>query len=156
MTLKILHLADLHLDHPFPGASATSQAGNQRRTGLRQALQSALALAQSRQVDAVTIGGDLVDAASVSPDTAIFLRQQFAQIAPIQVYIAPGARDPYTSDSLYAYMEWPSNVHIFTEPRLTAVDLPDEVQLWGLAYDSAAFAHTSLADLDRRRWQEPR
>src|SRR5205085_4389531 len=148
MTLKLMHLADLHLDHAFTGANAHDTGTNERRDGLRQALEHALDLAQSHHVDAVTIGGDLYDAACASPDTAVFLRQQFSRVAPIPVLIAPGDQDPYTSDSIYAYMDWPENVHIFKEPRLTAVTVGDAIQVWGLAYENASFTRSGLVNFE--------
>jgi exonuclease SbcD len=148
MTLKLMHVADLHLDHPFTGTGARNTGANERREGLRQALQRALDLAQTRHVDAVTIGGDLYDAAYASPDTALFLQNQFSRMAPIPVFIAPGDQDPYTSDSIYAYMDWPANVHIFKEPRLTPVDLCNEVQLWGMAYENASFTRSGLVNFE--------
>lgn len=151
MTLKILHLADLHLDHAFTEAGMSAVNANRRRTGLRQALQHALALAKDRQATAITIGGDLYDAASISPDTALFLQQQFAQAAPMRIIIAPGSHDPYTGDSVYTYIDWPSNVYIFKEPKLSAVSLSEDVQLWGIGYDSVDFAHTGLADFEVSR-----
>ena len=149
MTLKILHLADLHLDHAFTAMTAVD--ANRRRNGLRQALQHALALAKDRQATAVTIGGDLFDAAYVSPDTAQYLQQQFAQAAPMRIIIAPGSKDPYTGDSVYTYIDWPSNVHIFKEPKLSALSLSDDVQLWGIGYERPDFTHTGLSDFEISR-----
>ncbi len=144
MTFKILHLADLHLDHPFCGSDYVPSVSRARRDGLRQCLERALAQARTLQVDAITIGGDLYEAEFVSPDTAQFLRAMFQQIAPTPVIIAPGDHDPYTSDSVYACIEWPPNVFIFREPRLTSINLNDEVQLWGIAYDSPEFGRVVL------------
>ena len=139
MTFRLLHLADLHLDHPFRGPDFVEGLSARRREGLRQCLQRALALARVRQVDAVTIGGDLYDAEFVTPDTAQFLRDQFQQIAPLPIVIAPGDDDPFTPASVYASVDWSPNVFIFREPKLSALNLSDDVQLWGAGYDSADF-----------------
>jgi DNA repair protein SbcD/Mre11 len=139
MTFRLLHLADLHLDHPFHGSDFVPGLGPLRREGLRQCLQRALALARIRQVDAISIGGDLYDAQFVSPDTAQFLRDQFQQIAPLPIVIAPGDDDPYTPDSVYACVDWSPNVYVFREPQLASINLNDDVQLWGVAYDSDGF-----------------
>ena len=144
MTFRLLHFSDLHLDHPFRGPDHVPGQSAARREGLRQCLQRALALARIRQVDAITIGGDLYDAEFVSPDTALFLREQFAQMAPLQVIIAPGDADPYTFDSPYACVDWSPNVYVFREPHLTSINLTDDVQLWGVAYDSPGFERALL------------
>lgn len=123
----LLHLSDLHLDAPFPAL------GPERRADLRATLGRIFALARERQVDAVTIAGDLYEPDYALPDTAAFLAQQFARLAPIRVFIAPGERDPYTNDSLYALTRWPENVTIFSEGQLTPVELTPGVTLWGAA-----------------------
>jgi len=123
----LLHLSDLHLDAPF------TALGLERRTDLRATLGRILALARERRVDAVTIAGNLYEQDYALPDTAAFLAQQFARLAPIRVFIAPGERDPYTNDSLYALTRWPENVTIFSQGQLTSVELTPGVTLWGAA-----------------------
>ena len=127
MSLKLLHMSDLHLDAPFAALGVT------RRAELRAALGRILALARERRVDAVTIAGDLYEQDYTLPDTAAFLAQQFARLAPIRVFIAPGERDPYTNDSLYALTHWPENVTIFSQGQLTPVELTPGITLWGAA-----------------------
>jgi len=113
---------------------------------LRQALKRALHIAREQNVDAVTIGGDLFESERISPDTAHFLQQQFAELAPTRVFISPGNHDPFTAHSPYNYIEWSPNVHIFREPRLTRVALGDNLDLWGAAHDSPAFFQPLLAN----------
>lgn len=127
MSYCLLHLSDLHLDAAFP------MAGPIRRTDLRAALGRLLTLARERKVDAITIAGDLYEQEYALPDTAAFLVQEFARLAPLRVFIAPGARDPYTNESLYALTRWPENVTVFSQGRLTPVELSPGVTLWGAA-----------------------
>ena len=51
-----------------------------------------LTLARERQVDVVTIAGDLYEQDYALPETAGFLAQQFAKLAPIRVFVALGER----------------------------------------------------------------
>lgn len=134
MAYRILHLSDLHLDASFVADGITSDVGAWRRADLRATLGRILTIARERRVDAVAIGGDLYDQDYVLPDTGEFLAQQFARLAPMRVFVAPGEHDPYTTRSLYALTRWPSNVHIFTQSQLTPVQLIPDVQLWGAAY----------------------
>ncbi len=127
MSVKLLHMSDMHLDAPFATLGVT------RRAELRAALGRILALARERRVDLVTIAGDLYEQAYTLPDTAAFLVQQFERLAPIRIVIAPGECDPYTSDSLYALTRWPDNVTIFSKGQLTALELASGIQLWGAA-----------------------
>jgi len=130
---RLLHCADQHLETSFANAGLPTTFGNWRRTDLRATLGRILTLARERQVDAVTIAGDLYEQNYVLPDTAAFLVQQFAKLAPIRVFIAPGERDPYTNDSLYTLTRWPENVTVFSQGRLSAVELAPGIHLWGAA-----------------------
>lgn len=134
MTYRILHLSDFHLDASFAADGIPSSVGDWRRSDLRATVARILALARERRVDAVTIGGDLYDEKYALPDTTEFLAQQFARLAPMRVFIAPGERDPYTTRSLYALTRWPANVHIFTQSQLDPVQLSPDIRLWGAAH----------------------
>ena len=132
--MKIVHFADLHLDSAFAWCGATGEASRRRRQALRDVLRSIVNIARDAQADALFCGGDLYEHERVTPDTAAFLRQTFASLDPIRVYIAPGNHDYYGPQSLYATQEWSCNVHIFKEPRFVSVPLADGVTLWGAAH----------------------
>lgn len=129
----ILHYADVHLEASFAVDGLAAPVGTWRRADLRATLGRILTLARERQVDAVTIAGDLYEQDYVLPDTADFLAQQFVRLVPIRVFIAPGEHDPYTSDSLYALTRWPENVTVFSQGQLAAVELASGIHLWGAA-----------------------
>jgi DNA repair exonuclease SbcCD nuclease subunit len=59
MTIKILHLADVHLDHLICATMPCLAFRAPYR--VRQVLQRALQVAVDEQVDAVTIAGDLFE-----------------------------------------------------------------------------------------------
>jgi DNA repair exonuclease SbcCD nuclease subunit len=101
---------------------------------LRKTLQRIARLAVELQVDAICCGGDLYEHERFSPDTGEFLRQTFAEIAPLPVLIAPGNHDWYGPASLYQQIAWSPNVHVFTEDRLTPLSLTDGFTLWGGAH----------------------
>lgn len=130
---RILHCADLHLDASFASSGLPDDVGTWRRSDLRATLGRILTLARQRKVDAVTIAGDLYEQDYALPDTADFLVQQFARLAPIRVFIAPGEHDPYTNDSFYALTRWPENVTVFSQGRLSSIDLAPGIHLWGAA-----------------------
>jgi exonuclease SbcD len=130
---QILHCADLHLDTSFASGRLPAAVGSWRRADLRATLGRILTLARERQVDAVTIAGDLYEQDYALPDTADFLVQQFAKLAPIRLFIAPGERDPYTNDSLHALTRWPENITVFSQGQLSAVEMAPGIYLWGAA-----------------------
>lgn len=145
--LHILHFADLHLDSSFASSGLPLNVGSWRRADLRATLGRILTLARERQVDVVTIAGGLYEQSFAQPDTAEFLVQQFAKLDPIRVVMAPGESDPYTQDSLYALSRWSDNVTIFSEGKLTAVEIDPGIFLWGAACPPAR----SQGTLDRFR-----
>ena len=136
--MKVVHFADLHLDSPFAWCGATGDAARRRRQALRDTLRAVVNLTREVNADALFCGGDLYEHDRATPDTAAFLRQTFAELDPIRVYIAPGNHDYYGPQSWYAAGEWSSNVHIFAEPRLQPVALADGVTLWGAAHCAPA------------------
>lgn len=132
--VKILHFADLHLETSFAADNLPPSVGSWRRSDLRATLGRIVTLALEQQVEAVTIGGDLFDQEYAPPELVDFLRQQFARLAPIRVFIAPGYHDPFTNNSLYALSDWPANVTIFSQGKLTAAELASGIHLWGAAH----------------------
>ncbi|MER6566290.1 metallophosphoesterase [Streptomyces sp. NPDC001093] len=134
--MKLLLFSDLHLDTPFRWAGP--KVARQRRLALRQTLEQIRDLAESEHVDALVCAGDLYEHDRVSPDTGAFLREAFGALHPRPVFLAPGNHDWYGPSSLYRQVNWPSNVHVFTESRLSPVELTDGFTLWGAAHQAPA------------------
>lgn len=137
MTFKALHFADVHLDAPFSGL-LPQDAGRRRRRALRETLTNIAALAERAKVDAVFCAGDLYEHERVSPDTASFLRDTFARLQPLPVYVAPGNHDWFSPGSAYAQTDWSANVRIFKTPQPEPVALRDGLTLWGAAHCAPA------------------
>jgi DNA repair exonuclease SbcCD nuclease subunit len=131
--LRILHFSDLHLDTTFIADGLPPQVAAFRRADIRATLGRILSLARELKVDIVTIAGDLYEHDHFTLDTADFLISQFKRLAPVQIFISPGAHDPYVELSLYALTKWPENVTIFSRNQLSNVRLTTDVQLWGAA-----------------------
>ena len=131
--LKIIHGADFHLDSPFSGLSPDQAA--RRRGEQRELLDRLAALAREKGADLVLLAGDLLDSEQVYRETARALRSALGDI-PCPVYIAPGNHDFYSPRSVWAALDWPENVHIFTSSALERVETP-EYTLWGRAFTDA-------------------
>jgi exonuclease SbcD len=144
MTLRLLHLADVHLDRAFAGVGAYGDVAHRRREGLREAMRRAGEAALSLGCDAVTIGGDLYEYERAGPQTGAFLADLFASWRPIRVFLAAGNHDPCLPGSLHLRTEWPDNVHVFTESELRPVPLGDGVTLWGLSHRDPGWAGDPL------------
>jgi DNA repair exonuclease SbcCD nuclease subunit len=144
--VRILHFADLHLDRSFAGLSVAPSEAAKRREELRAALRRIVDLALERDVDALTIGGDLYEHERAGPDTANFLAGEFERLSQKRVLIAPGNHDPYIPDSLYWQREWPANVHIFQSMTWEPVELGDSV-VWGVGHRGPAIRDNLLSTL---------
>jgi 3',5'-cyclic AMP phosphodiesterase CpdA len=143
--MRLLHFADLHLDTPFRWAPP--DVARARRRALRETLTRICRLADELNVDALTCGGDLYEQDRFTPDTAAFLRSAFTQVEPLPVFIAPGNHDWYGPASLYRQVDWPPNVHVFTEDRLSPVELADGLTMWGAAHRAPAEVDLRLQDV---------
>jgi DNA repair exonuclease SbcCD nuclease subunit len=134
MSIRLLHLSDLHLDRAFAAMGCQGDLARRRRQGLREALIAAGRLAAEQDCVAVTIGGDLYEHERAGIDTGRFLADTFASWQPMRVLIAPGNHDALMPGSLYRRIEWPSNVSVFETSSLEPVELADGVTVWGLAH----------------------
>jgi DNA repair protein SbcD/Mre11 len=146
MTIRLLHLADLHLDRVFAAMGCQGELARRRRQGLRDALTSAGRLAMDQGCAAVTIGGDLYEHERAGVDTARFLAQTFSSWQPMRVLIAPGNHDALLPGSLYRRAEWPSNVTVFGSTQLEPIELTDGLTVWGLAHREPAWQGDPLAE----------
>lgn len=142
-TIRILHLADLHLDHAFSWATPT--LAGKRRQAIRDALERALGIARTERVDAVLCAGDLFDLAQVTPDTVSFLVAAFGRLAPTPVLVAPGNHDWYGPETPYAQAPWPSNVTLFRTHELAPVPIAPGFTVWGAAHTAPAGTPDLLA-----------
>ena len=122
-TVKVLHCADIHLDYSFTEIVPSPIVGKVRREGLIKNISRICEIAQARNVNVVTIAGDLFEETMVMPSTLTELTHQLARLAPIPVMIAPGKSDAFTRESLYSLWEFPENVHIFRTNVLSAYQL---------------------------------
>ncbi len=130
--VKLIHGADFHLDSPFSGLSPQQAA--QRRQEQRELLSQLGELARQRSVDLVLLSGDLLDGRQTYRETAQALSQALGSL-PCPVFIAPGNHDFYSQKSLYAALDWPDNVHIFSTQSLQCVAVPAlGCAVWGCAF----------------------
>lgn len=130
--VRLLHLADVHLDRAFGGQAFTGCDGARRRGLLRKALEWAVDLALERKPDAVTIGGDLFELEHVTSDTVAFILRQLDRL-PCPVLVAPGNHDYASPASPYRTVQWPDRVKLALEPRLRPTEVGGAV-IWSLGY----------------------
>ena len=119
--LKILHAADLHLDSAFAGRSAGATA--RLRPALRAVPDQIAALCRRESCDLLLLAGDLFDGPHTA-DSLQALKRALAEVN-IPVFISPGNHDFCTPGSPWLTESWPENVHIFTNPTMESVALPE-------------------------------
>lgn len=109
--VRLLHLADIHLDTAFDGRSAALR--DHLRSALRTAFRRAVNCATDENVDAILIAGDLFDDDRLSVTTEDFLVEQLERLASedIAVVYATGNHDPGGSDFRASKIDWPEGVH---------------------------------------------
>ena len=159
MSVRILHLADLHLGAAFP---SMGEHGPERSREFLAAFQRAVELAASpdRPADLVVIAGDLFD--THDPDESLVFQVESClerlSKARVPVALVPGTHDAYSyRRSVYRRLRLPENAYLLASPtlspgpRLTVRD--ETVQLYGIAYDPAVslrplseFARSGVAD----------
>ena len=134
---KIIHTGDLHLDSPF--TSLSNEEAKARRASLREVFSKIIDVANSESVDVLILAGDVFDAPSLRPESANSLLRDLAR-AKCRIFITPGNHDPLTPTSPYATLDFPENVHIFKENKLTAVEIPElRLRIFGAAYTSERY-----------------
>ena len=129
--MRILHLADVHLDRPFVGLSL--QGSRQRRADVADAFARCLSAARERSVDLVTIGGDLWEDENVSPDTRASVAYQLGRL-DIPVLLVAGNHDPYLRGGAYARTAWPSNVTVIDSSTPVEVPVSESVSIWSASW----------------------
>ena len=131
--MNILHSADLHLDTPFTGRSR--EQAQFLKEQLLSVPEKLAKLCRQERCDLFLLSGDLFD----GPWT----RESFSALCnaledcQVPVLISPGNHDYVNLNSPYTTQLWPSNVHIFTQPRVESLLLEDlDCRVYGAGYRS--------------------
>jgi DNA repair exonuclease SbcCD nuclease subunit len=151
MSVRILHLADLHLGASFP---TMGERGAERSRDLLSAFLRAVEFAagEARPVDLVAIAGDLFD--THDPDSGLVYQVEAAieklHQAGVPVFLVPGTHDAYSyRRSIYRRLRLPEGSQLFVQPVLTPgprlTIRGESVQVYGIAYDPAV-AQRPLAE----------
>lgn len=152
--IKVLHVADVHLDWPFAGMGIDGHRGRLRREELKATFADIIGLALRERVQVLLIAGDLFEAAHATRGLIKFIDEQFRRLDNVPVFISPGNHDPFLSCGYYETYPWAPNVHIFG-PEAERVDLPGlpvSVYGWGFgAWEVPECQLGSIRIADRSR-----
>lgn len=149
--VRILHLADCHLDTPFYGRDEVMR--RRLRDACREAFQAGVELAVERRAHAVLIAGDLFDDDRLSFPTERLLLDCCRRLdeAGIPLFYAPGNHDPGRANYRARSIDWPPNVHMFASSNPETVDIRDPdgqavARLTGAGHMTPAESQNMAAD----------
>ena len=160
--LKFIHGADFHLDSAFAALPPRQAAARRRETKAQHAREVAapavacehdIPRAVAEQHEMIPRAQRVLDGGGVGMlgRETVFKAQHviarnvrelgcehaLGQMAA-QAYIAPGNHDWYGPGSPYLTVQWPDNVHIFTQPHLEAMAWPEKrLVLHGAAFTAS-------------------
>ena len=140
--MKIMHLADFHLDSAFSGFDKAE--ADSRRTELRECFVRAMKIAKENGVELILISGDLFDTPFCTSATR---KAVFGAIkdSGCPVVIAPGNHDNYNKNGTYADKDLPENTFVFTSSELGRFDFDDlGVSVIGYAFTSDRYDENPL------------
>lgn len=111
--IKLLHIADVHLDTTF--LCRSEEVRRQLREAIRSSFRSAVSCAIEEGVHALLIAGDLFDGRRLSFSTERFLIGEIERLhqAGISTFYAAGNHDPGGAGSRISKMDLPSSFHYF-------------------------------------------
>ncbi|HFK1516497.1 TPA: exonuclease SbcCD subunit D [Bacillus cereus] len=116
--VKFIHAADLHLDSPFKGMemNVPQSVWERMKQSTFESFERIVDKAIQERVDFVLLAGDLYDAETRSLRAQVFVREQMKRLSQydIPVFIIHGNHDHLGGS--WAAIEFPENVHVFTEP----------------------------------------
>lgn len=133
MSIKILHMSDIHLDTPFGNLKGIDS--NLRRNEIKNVFKEALEIGRRENVKLVLISGDFFDNDNIKKSTQEFLDEIFSTYSEMKFFISPGNHDPYHEYSIYKLMKFKDNVHIFKD-EIEEVEINSEVSIYGAAFNS--------------------
>ena len=153
--LRLLHTADLHLDHDAYGKAAEQEASRERG---RRMLGSIVDLALADRVDLLLIAGDLFDHNRVPDETVEFARRQLNRLSCPAV-ILPGNHDCLRTNAIYDRHNFSAGAsHVSVISRLSGetIAFPDlDAIVWGRAMEEHEPGFSPLAGIpgrDAGRW----
>lgn len=142
--MKILHIADVHLDSPF--SSCDPKQSEKKRAELRENFASVLRKAKEAEVSLVLIAGDLFDYGFVTKKTADMLVTLFSNMPEVKIVISPGNHDAYIKGGVYRSIDFPENVYIFESEELSRFEFPElGADVYGYAFTGERLETSPLA-----------
>ncbi len=121
--IKIVHIADCHLDSPLSGLP--SQIADMRKHHLNSAFSDALAYAAFNDTNIILISGDLFDT-PVAGQSSLNQLMGFAKSnLETYIFIAPGNHDSILGNNYISVLSEYPNIKIFQSGAMERFDIPE-------------------------------
>lgn len=142
--MKILHVADLHLDSPF--SSCGQKKSVEKRRAQEAAFGTMMEYIKTERIPLVLIAGDLFDFGFVTKKTADALKRALASIPETKFVISPGNHDAMKKGSVYDSDGFSDNVFIFRDSTLSRFSFDElGVDVYGYAFTEEKLETSPLA-----------
>lgn len=136
MDIRFFHLADIHIGKCYSTHCLSPEHAESRRNETWGTFARICRTASEEGVDFLLIAGDLFDSHYCSVQDILGVSELFAGIAPIPVFVIAGNHDPLGDKSVYHWVKWPSNVHLFDAGQFKPIELADKnITIWGRSWD---------------------
>lgn len=143
--IRIMHIADMHLDSPF--SRLDTERAEIRRREQRGVFTSMMLYAKTHKADIVLIAGDLFDVGYAGEDTVSLIMREFEKAPECRFVISAGNHDPYSARSVYKLKKFPDNVYIYDTPSLSCFTFDDiGVDVYGWSFVSDTLEVNPLRD----------
>lgn len=140
--MKIMHMADYHLDSAFSGFSKENSEA--KRAMLRECFTDSVRIAKERGVKLILIAGDLFDTPFCTAATRKAVFDAMAD-AGCPIVISPGNHDYYNKNGTYADKSLPENVFVFSSDELGRFDFDElGLSIIGYAFTSDRYEENPL------------
>lgn len=132
---KFVHTGDLHLGCGLKTSSLPEDVRNNLRLDVWKALNQIVSYCKEKRVDFLFIAGDLFEHDLFKMSDLKMLAAYFKSLDKTKVFISPGNHDPLGGFMSYKAIDWPENIHIFKDEKITEVKVDDWMSVWGFGWN---------------------
>ncbi len=143
--IRILHIADLHIDSPF--SKYPPSVREKKRQDVLASFRAAIDYIISEEIPVCLIAGDLFDNDTPSDAAKEEVRAGFERAKRCEFFITPGNHDPYTEHGVYATYSFGDNVTVFKSENIARISYDENTDIYGYAFTSRTMSANPFSQL---------